>query len=89
MTTTEIPFWQRLTCSIPEACQATGLGRSTVYGLMDSGTLQSRKIGRRHLVVVSSLQTLVAVHRDATGPGRSTAAPGIHHSSSGGSPRGS
>ena len=55
-----IPFAQRLTCTIPEACKATGLGRTKLYELIGGGYLDTITIGRRRLVRVSSLLTIVA-----------------------------
>lgn len=60
MTADQIPFWDRLTCSVEEACMVTSLGRSSVIKMMDSGKLETRKIGRRRLVLIRSLQALVA-----------------------------
>lgn len=60
MTVEQIPFWDRLTCSVDEACTVTSLGRSSVIKMMDSGKLETRKIGRRRLVLIRSLQALVA-----------------------------
>lgn len=60
MTAEQIPFWDRLTCSVEEACMVTSLGRSSVIKMMDSGKLEIRKIGRRQLVLIRSLQALVA-----------------------------
>jgi hypothetical protein len=31
-----IPFFQRLSCTIDEACEATSLGRTKLYGMDDS-----------------------------------------------------
>jgi len=50
-----IPFSQRLTCTIGEACEATGLGRTKLYELIGTGHLVTTTIGRRRLVVVRSL----------------------------------
>ena len=54
-----IPFAQRPTCSIAEACEATGLGRSKLYELIGDGQLDTTSIGRRRLVRVPSLLRLV------------------------------
>jgi excisionase family DNA binding protein len=54
-----IPFRERLTCTVPEACDATGLGRSKIYEEIGAGRIQTAKIGKRTLIVVSSLLTLV------------------------------
>jgi excisionase family DNA binding protein len=56
---TRIPFDQRPTCTIPEACQAIGLGRTKLYELIGRGKLRTTTIGRRRLVVVPSLLSLV------------------------------
>ena len=50
-----IPFAQRPTCTIAEACQATGLGRTKLYELIGEGQLDTTTIGRRRLVLVRSL----------------------------------
>ncbi len=55
----QIPFWQRLTCSIQEACEVTSLGRSSIYGMIGRGELETRKVGRRQLIVIRSLEALV------------------------------
>jgi excisionase family DNA binding protein len=54
-----IPFAQRLTCTILEACEATGLGRTKLYDLIGAGHLDTVAIGRRRLVLVSSLLELI------------------------------
>jgi excisionase family DNA binding protein len=54
-----IPFAQRLTCTITEACQATGLGRTKLYELIGEGYLDTTTVGRRRLVLVRSLRTLL------------------------------
>lgn len=55
-----VPFHERITCTVPEACQAIGLGRSKLYELIAEGQLRTTTIGRRRLVVVRSLLTLVS-----------------------------
>lgn len=57
----KIPFAERLTCTIDEACQATGLGRTKLYELIGAGKLDTRSVGRRRLVLVTSLQALLDV----------------------------
>jgi excisionase family DNA binding protein len=51
----ELPFAHRVTCTIAQACAATGLGRTKVYQAIADGRLQSVKIDNRRLVKVSSL----------------------------------
>jgi excisionase family DNA binding protein len=54
-----IPFAQRLACTVTEACEATGLGRTKLYELIGNGQLQTTTLGRRRLVKVQSLLTLL------------------------------
>jgi excisionase family DNA binding protein len=54
-----IPFAQRLSCTIAEACQVTGLGRTKLYELIAEGHLATTTIGRRRLVLVRSLLSLL------------------------------
>lgn len=63
---TQIPFDQRPTCTVPEACQAIGLGRTKLYELIGRGKLRTTRIGRRRLVVVGSLLNLLTL--DESGP---------------------
>ncbi|CCD86685.1 protein of unknown function [Bradyrhizobium sp. ORS 285] len=56
-----IPFVQRLTCTINEASEVTGLGRTKLYELIGTGHLITTTVGRRRLVLVSSLQALLDV----------------------------
>jgi excisionase family DNA binding protein len=55
----QIPFAQRVTCTIADACEATGLGRTKIYELIGDGKLVATSIGRRRLVDVASLLTLM------------------------------
>jgi hypothetical protein len=57
-----IPFRERIACTIPEACLATGLGRSKLYAEIAAGRVATRKVGRRVLVIVESLERLIAGH---------------------------
>ena len=50
-----VPFVERPTCSIAEACQAVGCGRTELYALTAEGHIQTVKIGRRRFVRVPSL----------------------------------
>jgi hypothetical protein len=54
-----IPFRERISCTIPEACAATGLGRTKIYEEIGAGRVQTRKFGTRTLVVVDSLVALI------------------------------
>jgi excisionase family DNA binding protein len=54
-----MPFAQRLTCTIDDACEVTGLGRTKLYELIGAGSIVTTTIGRRRLVVVRSLLALL------------------------------
>jgi len=45
--------------SISEAQEVLGIRRSTIYGLMDRGELESVRIGRRRLVPVQSIEAYI------------------------------
>jgi excisionase family DNA binding protein len=48
------------TMDVPAACAFTGLGRTSLYGLMDRGELRFVKIGKRRLVPRAELVRLLA-----------------------------
>ena len=50
-----IPFVERPTCTIAEACSAVGFGKTKLYELIDGGAVESMRIGRRRLIRVPSL----------------------------------
>jgi excisionase family DNA binding protein len=54
-----VPFAQKLTCTINEAREMTGLGRTKLYELIGDGHLATTTVGRRRLVVVRSLLSLL------------------------------
>ena len=54
-----IPFAERLTCSVAEACAASGLGRTKLYELIAEERVATTTIGRRRLVLVRSLRSLL------------------------------
>jgi hypothetical protein len=60
-----IPFYERLSCTVNEACSANGLGRSKIYEEIAAGNLETKKVGARTLVVVSSLKRLVGAGEPA------------------------
>jgi len=57
-----IPFAQRLSCTIAEACEVTGLGRTKLYELIGDGHLATATVGRRRLVLVRSILSLIESH---------------------------
>jgi excisionase family DNA binding protein len=56
---TALPFRERITASIDQACEAAGIGRTKLYELIGAGKVQTVIIGRRRLVVVESLITFL------------------------------
>ena len=58
--TNRLHFSERLTCTVAEACKATGLGRTKMYALMAEGCLSSTTVGRRRLIFVESLSKLLS-----------------------------
>jgi excisionase family DNA binding protein len=53
-----IPFHERIYGTVKQTCEATGLGHDTIYRLMKSGRVESIRIGKRRLIVISSLLKL-------------------------------
>ena len=63
MATTVIPFRERISCTVAEACAATGIGRTKLYEALSDGRLESVKLDSRRLVLVVSLLQLIEVSR--------------------------
>jgi len=57
MSTTHI---QKLAYSIREACEASSLGRTTIYALIGAGKLQAIRIGGRTVIPAESLNALIS-----------------------------
>ncbi len=49
----------KLSVTINQACNMTGLGRSTIYRLFEEGQLKKRKAGKRTLILVKDLEVYV------------------------------
>lgn len=49
-----------ITLRIPDACRATGIGRSKLYELIKLGEIDTIKIGRITLIPVTSIEKLIA-----------------------------
>lgn len=45
--------------SINDAARALGLGRTSIYSLINDGKLEARKLGRRTLVTTQSIRALI------------------------------
>jgi hypothetical protein len=54
-----IPFRDRPTCTIDQAVQASGIGRTKLFELISDQQLETLLIGRRRLVKVPSLLKLL------------------------------
>lgn len=54
-----IPFKDRPTCTIDQATEASGIGRTKIYELIGDRQLETLLIGRRRLVKVPSLLKLL------------------------------
>ena len=54
-----LPFRERLTCTIDVASEATGIGRSKLYEMMDRGEIATVKHERQRLIKVRSLVALL------------------------------
>jgi hypothetical protein len=67
--TTTIPFKERITCTVPEAVTASGIGRTSLYQAIREGRLQSLTYRKRRLILVRSLLELLDP------PDRSPSAP--------------
>jgi excisionase family DNA binding protein len=48
-----------VSATIDDTCHITGLGRSKVYELISEGKLKALTIGRRRLVLYSSIEELI------------------------------
>ena len=49
----------KISATIPQAVEMTGLGRTTIYKLFDEGKLTPRKHGKRTLILVEELERYV------------------------------
>jgi excisionase family DNA binding protein len=49
----------KLAYSIREACEASSLGKTTLYALIGAGKLQSVRIGGRTVIPAESLNALI------------------------------
>jgi excisionase family DNA binding protein len=54
-----------ISTTIGDFCRLSGIGRSRVYELLDAGTLESVKIGKRRLILIDSYRKLIDHQRVA------------------------
>jgi len=61
-------FTNRITCTVAEACEASGLGRTKIYEAIADGRLVSTRVDKRRLIIVASLLKMLEPERlnDAT-----------------------
>jgi len=53
------PITEALAYSPKDAARVTGLGLTTIYRLINEGTLTSKTVGRRRLINAASVRALV------------------------------
>jgi len=54
-----------ISLTIEATCRISGLGRTSVWGLIKAGRLETARVGRRRLVLYRSLERLLlAPHQD-------------------------
>jgi excisionase family DNA binding protein len=63
---TGIPFRERIRCTVAEACDATGIGRTKLYELIRLKQVAAKKIGRRTVILIPTL--LAEIEGRRTGP---------------------
>lgn len=49
-----------ITVRVPEACRITGIGRSKLYELIQSGDISTIKVGTMTLIPVASIEAFLA-----------------------------
>ena len=54
------PFTPKLGYSIREACQASSLGRTTIYKAISTGRLRAVRVGGRTIIPAEALHALIA-----------------------------
>jgi excisionase family DNA binding protein len=52
--------------SVPEACRRLGIGRCSIYKLINARTLKTVKIGARRLISVEAVKDCIALLEDGT-----------------------
>jgi excisionase family DNA binding protein len=54
-----VPLEQKISVTVDAAAAASGLSRSTIYELIGDGSLESRRVAGRRLILVRSLRRLI------------------------------
>ena len=50
---------ERIAYSIPEACEVSSLGKSTIYKAIRDEKLNAKKIGKRTIILRTDLETFL------------------------------
>ncbi|MCB9978228.1 MAG: helix-turn-helix domain-containing protein [Rhodospirillales bacterium] len=50
----------QLSYSIDEVCAVTGIGKTKIYQLINSGALKARKLGKRTIILKDDLDVFLA-----------------------------
>jgi len=56
---TPLPIAKRLTCSVAEARELSGLCHQSIYNAINDGRLATKRFGKRRLIIVPSLLRLL------------------------------
>jgi hypothetical protein len=59
-----MPFAMRVSASVDECIQASGISRSVLYHMMRDGLVEYRLLGRHRVVLVASLLKALGVNQD-------------------------
>jgi excisionase family DNA binding protein len=54
-----IPFKERISATVAEACEASGIGKTKLYELINEKKIETTKVGKRTLVIVPSLMRAI------------------------------
>jgi excisionase family DNA binding protein len=72
-----VPFRERISCTVAEACAATGLGRTKLYELIKLKKVAAAKVGARTLIDVRSLVSAVGAAQDRVGRSSANTDPSV------------
>lgn len=67
----------RLAISVAECGEALGLGRTKIYELINSGELESLRVGRRRLIKLASVNALLSPDPSAQPDGQRNGTVGM------------
>jgi excisionase family DNA binding protein len=60
-----IPFEQRITCTVAQAKEYTGIRRSKIWMMIDDGRLQTTRVDGARLIFVKSILAVLGHQADA------------------------